>query len=144
MRYQYSGSWREAETFPAGVQLVKQRVEELLKPFFNEWSSKSGRTLAFNYCLANLYENGRQAVGKHADDEKDILRRSPIATVSFGATREFVLESKSDPQSTLPLNLVAGSVMVMAGHTQENYVHSISKDKRVRHPRVSLTFRINH
>lgn len=141
--YEYSGSWRVAEPFPTIVLHVKSRVEELLKPLYEEWSAENGMELSFNYCLANKYEHGLQAVGKHSDDEKDILRRSPIATVSFGAAREFVLESKTDPNIQLPLWLHDGSVMVMAGQTQENYIHSITKDRSIRQPRISLTFRIN-
>ncbi len=49
----------------------------------------------FNSCLANLYENGSQAVGWHSDDEPSL--RSPqqenvvIASLSFGATRQVLL-----------------------------------------------------
>jgi len=142
MKYRYSGSWRVAEAFPDLVLQVKQRVERLLAPHFEAWAARSGRALCFNYCLANKYETGLQAVGKHADDEKGILRCSPIAAVSLGAARDFVLEAKADPEVSLKVRLESGSVVVMAGHTQENFVHCITKDRRVKEPRISLTFRI--
>lgn len=154
-RYMYSGSWREAEEFPDCALAAKARVEELLDPYLAPWARREGRPAVFNYCLANKYEHGGQAVGKHADDEPDILPRSPIATLSLGTERDFVLEEMSRPNrkgaqqppspepQQFSVRLASGSVLLMLGRTQELFLHSISKDKRVRKPRISLTFRMN-
>lgn len=141
--YSYSGSWRVAEEFPQFVLDAKARVEEVLRPQLEEWARATGRPPVFNYCLANKYENGWQSVGKHADDERDIVPRSPIATLSLGATRAFAVEAKGDPERATKVTLQSGSVLLMAGQTQEHFVHSIPKDKKVREPRISLTFRMN-
>lgn len=141
--YRYSGSWRVAEEFPEGVLAAKARVEALLGPRLADWARAAGRHAAFNYCLANKYEHGAQSVGKHADDEPDIVPRSPIATLSLGAARAFCVEAKGDPERKSELTLHAGSVLLMTGRTQERFLHSIPKDKRVREPRISLTFRMN-
>ena len=48
----------------------------------------------FNSCLVNLYENERDYVAFHADDE-EIFGDSPtIASLSFGATRRFLMKRK--------------------------------------------------
>lgn len=141
--YSYSGSWRVAEEFPQCVLDAKAQVEATLRAHLISWGRIAGREPSFNYCLANKYENGTQSVGKHADDEPDIVRRSPIATLSLGATRTFVLQPKGDLEQSFKLPLCAGSVLLMAGATQENFVHSIPKDKKVQEARISLTFRIN-
>mmetsp|Transcript_77573 Transcript_77573/g.179858 ORF Transcript_77573/g.179858 Transcript_77573/m.179858 type:complete len:329 (+) Transcript_77573:81-1067(+) len=142
LRYSYSGSERLGLPFPAVVSRVKSRVEEVLLQCVEGRAASAGR-LTFNFCVANRYDTGLQGIDFHADDEREILRQSPIATASFGVTREFSLESKRDRSRRLQLQLEAGSVMVMAGRTQENFLHSVVKDKSVRDPRISLTFRIH-
>jgi len=142
--YRYSGSIRQAEAFPACVLDAKQRVETLIHSHLASWAIAAGLSCAsFNYCLANKYENGKQGVGKHADDEPDIIKRSPIACLSLGATRRFEFESKSDPNIAHAVDLESGSVILMLGSTQQQYLHSIPKQPRVREARISLTFRIN-
>jgi len=144
-KYCYSGSWRVAEQFPECVLAAKERVEALLGDQLASWTQLTGKAGCFNYCLANKYENGLQSVGKHADDEPDILPRSPIATLSLGASRTFMLEAKDGGLGLAPhrLRLEAGSVLLMAGRTQEHFRHSIPRDRRVGGARISLTFRIN-
>uniref|UniRef100_A0A7S4UEP7 Fe2OG dioxygenase domain-containing protein n=1 Tax=Alexandrium monilatum TaxID=311494 RepID=A0A7S4UEP7_9DINO len=134
--YSYSGSFRVAEEFPACVLRAKEQVEAVLGPCLQDWARAAGRKPAFNYCLANKYEHGSQSVGKHSDDEKDIIPRS--------ATRMFVLEPKGEYGIKEQVALHAGSVLYMGGRTQERYLHSIPKDKKVRGPRISLTFRMNY
>ena len=41
----------------------------------------------FNSVLANLYRNGRDSMGCHADDEKELGINPLIASLSFGAQR---------------------------------------------------------
>jgi len=140
--YHYSGSMRIAEAFPACVLNAKQRVETLIQNHFAAIAAGHDFPI-FNYCLANKYENGKQGVGKHADDERDIMKRTPIACLSLGATRRFEFESKSDPEIRNALDLESGSVILMFGATQERYLHSIPTQSRVRQARISLTFRVN-
>lgn len=141
--YRYSGSCRVGQEFPPYILQAKERVEALLAPRLATWAKAAGCAPTFNYCLANKYENGVQYVGKHADDEDDIVPHSPIATLSLGATRTFQLEVKGDPSSIVRIALPAGSVLLMDGATQERYVHCIRKEKQVETTRISLTFRMH-
>jgi alkylated DNA repair dioxygenase AlkB len=94
----------------------------------------------FNSCLLNLYHNGGEGMGWHSDDEKSIERNSPIASFSFGAERKFLFKHKQT-KDTRSLLLENGSFLVMKGPTQQYWLHSLPKSKKIIHPRVNLTFR---
>lgn len=104
----------------------------------------SAETLAratFNSVLANLYRDGRDSMGWHADDERPLGREPVIASLSFGAVRRFRLAHKSVPRLTLALDLPAGSCLVMAGALQHHWRHALPKTAKPVGPRVNLTFR---
>ncbi|MFT5812390.1 MAG: alkylated DNA repair dioxygenase AlkB [Psychroserpens sp.] len=46
----------------------------------------------FNAVLANLYRNQQDSVGWHSDDEPELGKMPTIASLSFGAEREFQLK----------------------------------------------------
>lgn len=98
----------------------------------------SGET--YNSCLLNLYHDGSEGMGWHADDEKAILKDSAIASISLGAERRFSFRHKLTKETTSVV-LENGSLLVMKGKTQRFWVHSIPKSTRVLEPRVNLTFR---
>jgi alkylated DNA repair dioxygenase AlkB len=95
----------------------------------------------FNSVLANLYRDGRDSVGWHSDDEPELGPTPVIASLSFGATRTFRLRSRTTRAAALPLDLVHGSLLVMAGDTQRLYQHALPKRAGVAAPRINLTFR---
>lgn len=64
-----------------------------------------------------------------------------IASVSFGAARDFVLRHNLDRSRKISTRLSAGDVLIMAGSTQQHWQHSIPKRKGVTQPRINLTFR---
>jgi alkylated DNA repair dioxygenase AlkB len=97
----------------------------------------------FNSTLINYYRDGNDSMGWHADDEKELGALPVIASVSLGASREFLLRSrcrKSD-RSTHCITLEHGSLLVMAGDSQQKWQHSLPRRLRVRSPRINLTFR---
>lgn len=94
----------------------------------------------FNSCLLNLYSNGSEGMAWHCDAEKDLKRNGTIASLSFGAERKFSLKHKCTKEK-IDVNLEHGSLIVMRGKTQSNWLHSIPKTKKVDTPRVNLTFR---
>ncbi|HSX60936.1 MAG TPA: alpha-ketoglutarate-dependent dioxygenase AlkB [Tahibacter sp.] len=95
----------------------------------------------FNSVLCNLYRDGRDSMGWHSDDERELGPEPTIASLSFGATRRFRLRHKRDPASMLDLPLPSGSLLLMAGATQRNYRHDLPRALRVVEPRINLTFR---
>jgi alkylated DNA repair dioxygenase AlkB len=94
----------------------------------------------FNSCLLNLYHNGTEGMAWHSDDEKSLGKDSSIASLSFGATRKFSFKHKRTKE-TLSLMLESGSLLLMKGATQTNWLHSLPKSTLVKHPRINLTFR---
>jgi alkylated DNA repair dioxygenase AlkB len=95
---------------------------------------------SFNSVLANLYRNGRDSMGCHADDEKELGPNPVIASLSLGDERLFKLHHKKRKE-TLDIILCHGDLLVMAGTLQHNWVHSLPKTPKLKGPRINLTFR---
>ena len=47
--------------------------------------------------LLNWYRSGEDHMGWHADDEPELGPNPVIASVNFGATRDFILRRIDDP-----------------------------------------------
>ena len=94
--------------------------------------------LGYNAVLCNLYRNGNDSVGLHADAEPEM--GPVIASVSLGAERLFRLKGQ-DGTVVFAERLPHGSLFVMAGRTQKNFRHEVPKEPDVAQPRINLTFR---
>ena len=95
----------------------------------------------FNGVLLNYYRNGDDSMGWHADDEKELGTNPVIASLSFGATRNFQMHhrfQKSTAKQSIILN--DASLLIMKGETQHFWKHQIPKQKN-KGPRINLTFR---
>ena len=96
----------------------------------------------FTSCLANLYRDGKDSNGWHADDEKELGENPIIASISFGEERVFHFKHKLEKTQKKKLILKHGSLLLMKGETQKNWLHQIPKTKKDIGKRVNLTFRI--
>ena len=132
MSYHYSGHSRQAITWTRSILYLKQRIEKEL--------SAIGIDVEFNSCLLNYYPSGADGMGYHADDEKELGQQPVIAALSLGATRKFVFKHRKT-QDKVELYLESGQLIVMHGHTQSYWKHTITKTKTVNEGRISLTFR---
>lgn len=97
---------------------------------------------SLNSVLANYYRDGSDSMGMHADDEPELGINPVIVSMSFGATRRFVMKHRT--RRDLPgveLALTDSSILVMRGATQHHWLHGIKKETRPVGPRVNLTFR---
>ena len=94
----------------------------------------------FNSVLVNLYRDGNDGVGWHADNEAVNGREPTIASVSLGATRRFDLRHR-ESKETVKVDLQSGSLLVMSGLSQHCWVHQVAKTKQIVGPRINLTFR---
>ena len=92
----------------------------------------------FNACLFNQYRDGQDSMGWHRDNEPEI-DPSCIASVSFGASRDFVIRHRTTKQKWL-VHLYHGDLLVME-NLQDAYEHALPKRLRVRDSRVNLTLR---
>lgn len=125
--YTYSNTTKSGLNWTKELLKLKTLVEEITKE-------------SYNSCLLNLYHDGDEGMGWHSDDEKSIVKHSAIASVSFGAERKFVLKHKSTSE-TVSQNLIDGSLLLMKGETQTYWLHALTKTKKVKSPRINLTFR---
>ncbi len=136
--YSYSGLQLQPKVWTPCLLELKNRVQHFLQ-------------MPFNSVLANLYRNENDSVAWHSDDEPELGQNPIIASLSFGATRRFSLrrrvnnkEGKGDKdksQNIFNMNLEAGSLLVMAGSTQQYWHHQVPKLKQVTEGRINLTFR---
>lgn len=95
---------------------------------------------AFNSVLANLYRDGRDSMGYHADNEKELGINPVIASLSFGDARLFRLYHKKRREN-LDIILEHGDLLVMAGELQHHWVHALPKTRQAKNSRINLTFR---
>ena len=94
----------------------------------------------FNSCLLNLYHSGEEGMAWHSDGEKDLKKKGAIASLSFGAERKFAFKNKRTKE-VISRVLEHGSLLIMKGDTQENWLHRLPPTKKNFGPRVNLTFR---
>ncbi|XP_048370290.1 DNA oxidative demethylase ALKBH2 [Sphaerodactylus townsendi] len=102
----------------------------------------------FNFVLINRYKDGHDHIGEHRDDEQELVPRSPIASVSLGACRDFVFRhgaSRGKRTSChiepIRLQLEHGSLLMMNFPTNRYWYHSLPIRKKTVAPRINLTFR---
>jgi alkylated DNA repair dioxygenase AlkB len=95
----------------------------------------------FNSVLLNQYRDGNDKMGWHSDNEKELGKNPVIASLSLGATRFFDLKHKRIKSLKKRLELPAGSLLIMCGSTQENWLHQVPQQKTVKDSRINLTFR---
>jgi len=125
--YRYSSIQWPATSFTAEMQEFVSEVEShTLTPGY------------FNACLFNHYRNGEDSMGWHRDNEPEI-DAACIASVSFGASRDFVIRHRTTKQKWL-VPLHHGDLLIME-HLQDAYEHALPKRLRVSQPRTNLTLR---
>jgi alkylated DNA repair dioxygenase AlkB len=129
-KYSYSSSEKQALPWTSELIALKKLVEE-----------QTGEV--FNSCLLNLYHNGNEGMGWHQDNEKELGKNPVIASLSLGAVRKFSFKHIESKQSISVL-LESGSLLLMKGETQDKWLHSLPKSKKVLKPRINLTFRFIH
>lgn len=125
--YTYSKRTKYAKFWTPELLELKQKCEEI-----------SGET--YNSCLLNLYHDGSEGMAYHSDAEKDLKKHGAIASLTFGAARKFSFKHKLS-KDRIDIFLETGSLLVMKGTTQENWLHRLPPTTKVKTPRINLTFR---
>jgi alkylated DNA repair dioxygenase AlkB len=126
--YGYSGIVHPARPMPAVVAGLRDRV-----------TAACGHP--FNCVLLNLYRDGRDSMGWHADDDYDAGPHTGVASLSLGAARRFRLRSRDAQRRSLGLDLGPGSLLFMGPGTQSAWQHALPRTARAVGPRLNLTFR---
>lgn len=125
--YAYSGRDHAPRRWTPALAALRERVE-------------AACGARFNAVLANRYRHGRDSMGWHSDDERELGPDPVIASVSLGAVRRFRLRHRAT-KATHGVDLPHGSLLVMAGATQRCWQHALPKTARPVGERINLTFR---
>jgi len=125
--YTYSGRTKIGLPWTPSLISIKSAIEEKAQ-------------ITFNGGLMNYYHDGNEGASWHSDNEKTIKPNSCIASVSFGAARKFEFKHK-ETQEKVSLELAHGSLLLMQGTTQTHWIHQLPKSKKIKDPRLNLTFR---
>lgn len=134
LSYAYSGrNAYETNGWHPGIQTLAERLS-------------AEQDVVFNAAFCNLYRDGSDSIGWHADDERNLGPDWPndvrIASVSLGATRRFRLRPIWVDAPAVTLELAAGDLLVMGGPLQRDWKHCIPKTARPVGERINLTFRV--
>ena len=127
--YSYSNITMKPSKFTPTLELIKTKIETKIKQ-------------QFTTCLCNLYRDGQDSNGWHADNEKELGQNPIIASVSFGAERLFKLKHRTNKTLKHDIVLQHGSLLIMQGKTQHHWLHQIPKTRKITSERINLTFRI--
>ena len=127
--YSYSNIIMQPQPWTSILLKIKSQVENIAQ-------------IHFTSVLLNLYRNGKDSNGWHADNEKELGKNPVIASVSFGASRIFHLKHNLQPQLKQSIILESGSLLLMRGSTQHFWKHQIPKTAKPIGSRMNLTFRV--
>ncbi len=126
--YSYSNIIMHPHQFTSELSQIRTDIEQEIKHQFTS-------------VLLNLYRDGNDSNGWHADNEKELGKNPIIASVSFGAVRPFHFKHRHLKTEKYQLNLNHGSLLVMKGEMQHFWLHQIAKTKKNIGARINLTFR---
>ncbi len=129
MVYRWSGITQQPNPWTPLLIKIKQAVE-------------TAAQTSFNSVLLNQYRSGQDSVSWHSDDEPEL--DPVIASLSFGAVRQFQFKRIDDPKVRLSIDLPDGSLLIMGGTTQQYWRHRIPKTTLEQTTRINLTFRTIH
>lgn len=126
--YSYSNITMQPHPWNELLTNIKLKVEKI-----------TGHT--FTSVLLNLYRDGKDSNGWHADNEKELGQNPVIASLSFGEKRSFQLKHNTIKNVKQTIILENGSLLLMKGRTQHYWKHQIPKTAKPINQRINLTFR---
>jgi alkylated DNA repair dioxygenase AlkB len=127
--YTYSGITMQPRLWTGILTEIKQKIEVIAQVHFTS-------------ALLNLYRDGKDSMGWHRDNERELGINPVIGSVSFGVTRRFQLRNYADKKNIQSIDLTHGSFLLMSGETQHNWEHRVSKTDQLKDSRINITFRI--
>ncbi|RAU84133.1 alpha-ketoglutarate-dependent dioxygenase AlkB family protein [Pontibacter arcticus] len=127
--YTYSGLKNEPQPWAPVLLQLKSKIEKITGQHYNS-------------VLLNRYRSGQDSMGWHSDNEQELGLQPGIASISFGAERRFSFRHRINKDlKPLSINLTNGSLLLMQGATQRNWLHSLPKTTKPISERINLTFR---
>ena len=127
IRYSYSNNLLQTRSWTPLLSEIRAQIETYLN-------------FPFNSVLVNLYRNGNDYVGWHSDNEPELGEHPFIASLTFGAERQFEFRHKKSSENGRLL-LRSGALLIMQPTFQHHWLHSVPIDQNVTEGRINLTFR---
>ena len=107
--------------------------------YFNLFLKFEGQKIRkINHALATRYQSGSDHIGEHHDKVATYKKGAPTISVSFGATRPFLLRKGEE---LIRISLKDGDIFILGWKDNETYTHSVPKMTGEVGERVSLIFR---
>lgn len=128
INYKYSGIHMQPAAWTTDLLEIKNIIENKID-------------YCFNSAFLNLYRNGQDYMGWHRDNEKSLGSDPFIASISLGIDRKFKLKHMHKTDLSYQLTLESGSLLIMAGEIQHHWKHCLPKSKKIKSPRINITFR---
>lgn len=128
-KYSYSGITMQPQQWTQSLMEIKEKIEK-------------AAGVHFTSALLNFYRDGKDSVGWHRDNEKQLGINPVIGSVSFGATRTFQFRNFKEKNIVRPVDLTHGSFLLMKGETQHYWEHQLPKTNKKTGSRINITFRI--
>ena len=125
--YKYSGKKLNRRDWTTDLIMIREKIYKELN-------------IDFNSVLVNYYRDGKDSMGWHSDDERELGPNPTIASISFGSERDLVFRNKIN-KKILTIPQTHGCLILIDGKTQKNWQHAIKKTRKVIGPRINLTFR---
>lgn len=127
IRYSYSNNLLQTRAWTPLLSDIRVQLESYLN-------------FSFNSVLVNLYRNGDDYVGWHADNEPELGEQPFIASLTFGAKRQFAFRHKKSSEHGR-ISLRSGTLLIMQPNFQHHWLHSVPIDQNAAEGRINLTFR---
>jgi len=113
-------------------------IPEILQPYL-DYVNMREPDYDFNGILLNWYQDGSHYIGRHSDNEKELVKGAPVYCFSFGQERRFIIDRL--PEEKYEYTLPNNSLIIMGGECQKYYKHHIPKTKKECTSRISFTIR---
>lgn len=140
MSYKFGGRRYAPEGYPEWLKELQERITRIVRSLEVEGFR------APNSVLINKYRDGKDKIQWHADNNPEFGEKPTIISVNVGQTRRFCVKplGAKGRKETQTFYLGHGDILVMAGSTQEKFVHCVpgeSKPTSGFSCRYNLTFR---
>lgn len=112
----------------AGLKMQPRPIPPYLEQLCNEIDCLTG--IGFNHVVCNRYRGSKHSISPHADAEAQLGLNPPVVALSLGTTRTFrLVQQNAKKPRRLHVPLTHGSLLVMRGRLQHDWLHSIPKER---------------
>lgn len=114
-------------------------ITDKLRPFY-KWC-RENIDFQLNGMLLNWYDGqSKHYIGAHRDDTRDLIKGSPIVTISLGEERIFRMRPYNEKGYT-DFKVQHGDVIIIPWETNWKWTHEVPSFSKYKKKRISITLR---